>query len=115
MLCQISEASLDVRRFRPDTTGHELLINVGEMHERCEVGSEPHRIQNRESHVSGGERGEKSKHRRLQDTGRGRTCRFLKMDEQRRPIGQGNNDGKIKPSPIHCQLGIARNPLLDVF
>ena len=65
VLGDIGQTLLDVRRFGPDAAGHQLFVDVGQVHERGEVGAESDGIEDREPDLSRRQRCQEPQHRRL--------------------------------------------------
>ena len=82
VLGHIGQTLLDVRRLGPDPAGHQLFVDVGQVHERGEVGTEADGIEDREPDLSRRQRCEESEHRGLQQSSRVGAIAAARTDNQ---------------------------------
>src|SRR5262249_20936619 len=66
---QVCHARLDVGSFSPDAAGDQGLVVIGQVHERGEVPSQPHRVDDGEACLARRQTGQQAEHHRLEYLG----------------------------------------------
>ena len=90
---QVREPLLDVRRLGPDLRSDQLLVVIGEVHERGEVLAEADRVDDREPHLARRQPGEEAEHHGLKRSDGGGAALVASAEQDRAAIGEGEERG----------------------
>ena len=96
VLGQVGQPLLDVRAVGPDARADQGLVVVGQVHEAGEVLAQPDRVDDREAHPPGRQRGQQPGHDRLQERDGLPRAPADRSDQQRAAMRKGQHGRHAK-------------------
>ena len=76
----------------PDAAGHQLFVEIGQVHEGGEVVAQPDRIDDREADLARRHGGQQPQHRALQEIDRSGAARAAGLQQQERTLRERQHD-----------------------